>query len=132
MPPHPQGTRPPWFTVLSKPTPKAHPRLFCHCVPQFLFLQNRDKAPPPARGAMSHSIPRGTRDVAARCRQQPSRALAQSQLPAVSLSNQENVPTTLGLGGQRGQSQDALTAQIPDHCLHLQAQEEGQGPSQGC
>lgn len=37
-----------------KAKPQGSSRQFCHRVPQFLFLQNRDKAPPPVRGAMSH------------------------------------------------------------------------------
>lgn len=126
-------------TVKAKPQGSA--RQFCHRVPRFLFLQNRDKTPPPIRGAMGHSIPWGTqgwskaawdRDVVARCRQQLPRALgAEPALCIVSLSNWENMPTTLGLGGQWGQSQDALTAQIPDHSLHPHGQAGWAGSQRG-
>lgn len=126
----------------AKAKPQGSSRWFCHCVPHFLFWQNRDKASPPVCGAMSHSIPWGTREWSKAAwgwgwgcgskMQEPSRALGSEPAPhVVSLSNWESIPTTLGLGGQRGQSQDALIAQIPDHSLHPQGQAGGQGPSEG-
>ena len=47
------------FKAQSKAKPQGSARRFHHHVPQFLFLQNRDKAPPPMGGAMGPSVPWG-------------------------------------------------------------------------